>query len=337
MRFGLAVMNDFPRDIVPADRIALLREQVVAARDSGIDSIWALQHYLGNMPTLQPLLLLSALASDCGDMYLGTNMYILPLRHPVGVAEEFATLDHLTNGHAIAGFGMGYRDNEFKTFGVPMDSRVERFEESVAIVRSLWAGRPVTHHGTHFDIENQRLSLEPVQRGGPRIWIGAGPHRVGAERAATLGDAWIIPPHVTPERLGVLLGYFTTHRERLGRVDTPELVVRRELLLDEDRDRARTLGLAARGALSNQYAAFNAPGQAGYRHLASAKAAEEVADQSYLFTDPPGAIAALRALSEQGVTYVVLRMQWYDLPQNQVLRTLALFRDQVLPGLAGPG
>ncbi len=140
MKFGLALMNDFPPGTVAADRIAALREQVRAAAAAGIDSVWVLQHYLGNMPTLQPVPLLSALAADAGDMFLGTNMLILPLRHPVGVAEEFATLDHLSNGHAIAGFGMGYRENEFTSFGVPMNERASRFEESVQIVRSLRSG-----------------------------------------------------------------------------------------------------------------------------------------------------------------------------------------------------
>jgi alkanesulfonate monooxygenase SsuD/methylene tetrahydromethanopterin reductase-like flavin-dependent oxidoreductase (luciferase family) len=335
MRFGLAIMNDFPPEVAPTDRIAQLREQVRLARDAGIESVWVLQHYLGNMPTLQPLLLLAALAADAGGMQLGTNMYILPLRHPVGVAEEFATLDHITGGRAIAGFGMGYRENEFAAFGVPMDSRVARFEESVAVVRSLWTGKPVTYHGKHFDIDGERISLAPVQQGGPRIWIGAGPHRTGAERAASLGDAWIIPPHVTPERLQVLLGYYNDHRELLGRGEASELVVRRELVLDDDPDRARAVGTAARGALTRRYAAFNAPDQTGsYRHLESDRAAVEVADESYLFTDPAGAVAALQSLADQGVTYVVLRMQWYDLAQEQMLRTLELFRRQVRPAFA---
>src|SRR5580693_2707140 len=133
-------MNDFPPGAVAADRVAQLREQVRAAAQSGIDSVWVLQHYLGNMPTLQPLPLLSALAADAGDMFLGTNMFILPLRHPVGVAEEFATLDHLSGGRVIAGFGLGYRENEFASFGVGLDERVERFEESIQIVRGLWSG-----------------------------------------------------------------------------------------------------------------------------------------------------------------------------------------------------
>ena len=331
LKFGLAIMNDFPPHVVPADRLAQLREQARTAADSGISSIWVLQHYLGNMPTLQPLHLLSALAADSGEMMLGTNMYILPLRHPVGVAEEFATLDHLSGGRAIAGFGMGYRENEFAAFGVPMHERVARYRESIEIIRRLWTGQSTTYRGDHFSIDDERISLVPVQPGGPQVWIGAGPHRTGATRAAELGDAWIVPPHVDPEKLAKMMTHYVAERERLHRGPS-ELVVRRELVLDHDPRRAREIGLAARGALTRQYAAFNAPDQLGnYAHLASDAAAQDTADRSYLFTDPDGAIRALKELEAQGLTYIVLRMQWYDLPQEQVLQTLQLFRDEVLP------
>ncbi|HWJ10918.1 MAG TPA: LLM class flavin-dependent oxidoreductase [Nocardioides sp.] len=331
MKFGLAIMNDFPVDVVPADRIALMREQVRAASASGISSVWVLQHYLGGMPTLQPVPTLAALAADAGEMTLGTNMFILPLHHPVQVAEDFATLDHITGGRAVAGFGLGYRENEYESFGIGLDQRVGRFEESIAIIRSLWSGESTTFHGEHFRIEDQRISLRPVQDGGPEIWIGAGPHKKGAERAARLGDAWIVPPHVDPERLQVVLGHYRSERERLDK-GVSKLVVRRELLLDPDRDRARALGLEARGDLTAQYAQYNAPQQGeAYKHLATADSAREVADASYLFTDPEGAVAALKDLEAAGLTHVILRAQWYGLEQAQVLRTLELFREHVLP------
>jgi alkanesulfonate monooxygenase SsuD/methylene tetrahydromethanopterin reductase-like flavin-dependent oxidoreductase (luciferase family) len=332
VRFGLAIMNDFPPGTVPAERIPLLREQVRAAADAGIESVWVLHHYLGNMPTLQPLPLLAALTAEAGDMFLGTNMFILPLSHPVAVAENYATLDHITGGRVIAGFGMGYRENEFESFGIPLSDRVSRYEESVQIIRGLWSGSEVNFSGQHFTVSGQRIGLPPVQPGGPKIWVGAGAHRTGAHRAARLGDAWMVPPHATPERLKKVLSYYQDERERLGRGPARDVIVRRELVLDEDPGKARSIGIAARGALTRQYAQFNAPDQTeSYRHLQSDDAAAEVADQSYLFTDPARAVESLQALEKAGVTYVVLRAQWYDLPQAQMLRTLRLFRDHVRP------
>jgi alkanesulfonate monooxygenase SsuD/methylene tetrahydromethanopterin reductase-like flavin-dependent oxidoreductase (luciferase family) len=330
----LAIMNDFPPGTVPGERIELLREQVAAARAAGIESIFVLQHYLGNMPTLQPIPLLAALASSAAGMTLGTNMFILPLRHPVAVAEEFATLDHLTGGHTVAGFGLGYRENEFESFGVGMAERVRRFDESVHIIRGLWRGAPTTYQGQYYSVTDQHISLVPVRAGGPPIWVGAGSHRAGAARAAALGDGWILAPHTAPDRARRLIDVYRDERARLGLAGPGELVLRRELVLDEDASRARAIGLAARNNLTRRYAEYNAPDATGtYRHLRAEADALDVADQAYLFTDPSTAVAKLRQVAALGIDHVLLRAQWYDLGQEQVLATLRLFGEHVRPAL----
>jgi alkanesulfonate monooxygenase SsuD/methylene tetrahydromethanopterin reductase-like flavin-dependent oxidoreductase (luciferase family) len=332
LRFGLALMNDFPPGVVPASRIGALREQVQAASAAGIDSIWVLQHYLGSMPTLQPLHLLAALSPFSGDMALGTNMFILPLRHPIAAAEEFSTLDHLSGGRAVAGLGLGYRENEFRAFGVPLSERLGRFTESVEIMRRLWTGERVSYSGRYFDFADEKISLAPVQAGGPPIWIGAGALPKAVERAARLGEAWIIPPHVGSERLRELLATYQAARVKYGKDPAGELVVRREILLDDDAEAAWAAGAQARVALTTEYSRYNRPDNtAEYQHLASEQDAIERARESYLFTDPDTAITRLKELEAMGVTTVVLRMQWFDLPQERVLQSLELFAKRVLP------
>ena len=332
LRFGLAIMNDFPPGEVPARRIGALREQVETAAGSGISSIWVLQHYLGTMPTLQPLHLLSALTPYSGDMKLGTNMFILPLRHPIGLAEEFSTLDHLSDGRAIAGLGLGYRENEFAAFGVNIKQRLGRFNESVEIMRKLWSGERVSHAGRYFSFEDEKISLPPVQPGGPPIWVGAGGQPPAVERAAKLGDAWLIPPHVTGDRLRELLAVYRDARVAHGRGEAEELVVRREILLHDDAEEAWRLGSQARVALTAEYGRYNRPDTSvDYDHLKSAEEAEQRARDAYLFTDPDTAIAKLKEVEAMGITTVVLRMQWFGLPQEQVLHSLQLFAERVLP------
>jgi len=331
LKFGMVVMSEFPPGVVPASRLPLMREQVRAGREAGLSSAWVLQHYLCAMPTFQPVPLLAALASDAGEMTLGSNMFILPLRHPVDVAEDFSTLDHVTGGRAVAGFGLGYRENEYDAFGIPLTDRLGRFEESIAIIRGLWSGEETSYDGKHFHVPPSRISLPPVQPGGPPVWVGSGPHRAGARRAATLGDAWIIPPHVAPDRLVRLLDCYREERDRLSRGPS-ELVVRRELVLDEDPAAARRIGIAAHARLNEKYAEYNSPQEGqNFRHIRDASAAEQVADAAYLFTDPEGAVRALQELEKQGVTYVIFRMQWYDLGQDVVLKTLQMLTDEVLP------
>lgn len=332
LTFGLAIMNDFAPSISPASRIPLMREQVRAASESGIRSIWVLNHYLGNMATLQPVPALAALAEHAGDMTLGTNMFILPLHEPVDVAEQFATLDQITGGRTVAGFGMGYRSNEYTAFGLSMDDRVARYEESIEIIRALWRNESVTFSGEHFSIDGESIGIPPARAGGPPIWVGAGVHKTGASRAARLGDAWIIPPHAPLEKLLPIIDFYRAERERFGRPPAQEIVLRRELVLDPDPARAREIGLAARGANTAMYAAFEAPDKTdAYKHLKGQDKMAETADHSYLFTDPETAVASLKELEENGITHVILRMQWFELEQDRMLRTLELFRDQVLP------
>lgn len=335
LRFGLALQNDFPPGSDVQSRIAQLREQAQEAARGGIDSLWVLQHYLGSMPTLQPVHLLSALVEDSGDLGLGTNMYILPLRHPAGVAEEFSTLDNLSGGRARAGFGMGYRENEFASFGIPMEERIGRYTESIEIIRALWRGEPVTYEGKYFKLDNEKISLPPVQAGGPPIFVGAGAHKKGIERAAKLGDAWIVPPHVTGDRLTRAAELYRAARAENGSDPaTDRFMIRRELVLHEDREEALREGAEARTRLTAEYGKYNAPDKtADYAQLTDKKAAEEKATDAYIFTDPDGAVEQFRELEAQGVTDIVLRMQWFDLPHERMIKTLRLFREEVLPRL----
>jgi alkanesulfonate monooxygenase SsuD/methylene tetrahydromethanopterin reductase-like flavin-dependent oxidoreductase (luciferase family) len=340
MRFGYVLVNDFPAGEIAAERVGPLLEQVRAARRAGIDSVWMSQHYLGNMPTLQPWPLLGRISADSGSMKIGTNVFIAPLVHPVECAENFATVDHLSRGNAIAGLGMGYRGNEFESFGIPMEERIGRYTESVEIIRALWSGEPTSYRGEHFALDEQRISLTPLNPGGLPIWIGAGPHTKGAKRAAALGDAWIMAPHVTLAEIARLQGIYRAELEALGRPLDGPFVVRRDVFLDHDPERAFRLAGEARLRQTESYAQFDLPDRsASYRHLEGdvATGAQRVAEESYLFTDPAGCIAGLRELEELGIDYVILRMQWPGMPQEETLRSLELFRDEVMPSFTPSG
>jgi len=111
------------------------------------------------------------------------------LRHPVDVAEDFATLDHITGGRAVAGFGMGYRDNEFESFGIPMSDRVGRFEESINIIRRLWSGERTTFDGAHYQLLDAPFQPKSLQPGGLPVLIGgSGPRMM--RLIARHADIW---------------------------------------------------------------------------------------------------------------------------------------------------
>ena len=184
---------------------------------------------------------------------VGTAVLLPALRNPVLLAHQVATLDQVSAGRVILGVGIASDvaniRAEFRAAGVPFEKRVGTMMEGLRLARALWSGKPVDWDG-RWHVEQGVIGPVPHQPGGPPIWVGAGVHRTGARRAARLGDAWVVPPHASPEQLTPVLDLYRSERERLGRGPAREVVVRRELVLDEDPDRAMAVGIVFTGAVT---------------------------------------------------------------------------------------
>src|SRR2546428_11016881 len=118
-------------------------------------------------------------------MTLGTGVLLLPLHHPVEIAEQLATLDVITDGHLIFGVGLGYRDVENVAMGHDPKERVGRLIEGLEIVERLWSGEPVAYEGRHFSLRGERISMRPLQNPRPPIWLAPTAAR-GVQPAAGL-------------------------------------------------------------------------------------------------------------------------------------------------------
>jgi alkanesulfonate monooxygenase SsuD/methylene tetrahydromethanopterin reductase-like flavin-dependent oxidoreductase (luciferase family) len=107
--------------------------------------------------------------------------------HPLHVAEIGSVIDNISLGRLILGVGLGQRERS--AFGIPEKGVVQRFEESIEVIRRAWKEETFSFHGDHFKLDNVRVSPRPVQPGGPPIWIGA-ISRPGLLRAGRAGDGW---------------------------------------------------------------------------------------------------------------------------------------------------
>src|SRR3954449_11748005 len=129
-------------------KIDELVELVELVDRSGYDSLWVGDHVSFAVPVLDPLLQLAQAAMASRRLTLGTNVYLLPLRHPAPVAKQVATLDHLCEGRLIFGVGVGGEfPKEFEVCGVPLTERGARLSEAIPILRHLWSGQPASHAG----------------------------------------------------------------------------------------------------------------------------------------------------------------------------------------------
>lgn len=132
---------------------------------------------------------LTAMAAHVDDLDLMANILILPIYHPIHLAERICSIDHLMDGKTRWGVSLGYRESELVNFGVSMDDRVSRFIESIEVVKRLLEGDRFDHDGDHYQFKDGFVRPQPVQNPRPKFW-GGGNADVAIKRAAYRCDGF---------------------------------------------------------------------------------------------------------------------------------------------------
>jgi probable F420-dependent oxidoreductase len=159
----------------------------------------------------------TAMAMVTSRLKLSTAVYVLPLRQPIEVAKATGTVARISNNRLILGAGAGWMKEEFDAYGVDFSSRGRRMDETIEVLRKLWGGGFVEHHGEFFDFEE--LALEPAPEQPVPIYIG-GDSRVALRRAARVGQGWIGAGN-TIDEVPALLEQLATFRREYGRENEP--------------------------------------------------------------------------------------------------------------------
>jgi len=149
--------------------------QVDAAERMGLDAMWLAElHFIPERSVLaSPMLLAAAIAQRTRTMKIGTAVQVLPLCHPLRLAEEVATVDQLSDGRLIFGVGRSGFAHTYATYGVDYGESRERFAETLAIVKRAFSEERFSHRGKYFAYDNVRLSPKPVQTPWPEIRVAA--------------------------------------------------------------------------------------------------------------------------------------------------------------------
>lgn len=172
---------------LPADAGAFAAT-VDALEDLGFDSLWLSERVSG--PNPDPIVGLAVAAGRTTRMKLGTSVQVVPGRNPALLAQSLASLDVLSGGRFLPGFGLGGVDpREQQAFGVRREERAPLFDEVVPLLRRMWTEDTVTHDGPRYSYSDLRVRPHPVQR-PPDIWFGG---RAASElrRVGRLGDGWL--------------------------------------------------------------------------------------------------------------------------------------------------
>src|SRR5205814_6205695 len=139
--------------------------QVDAAERMGLDAMWLAElHFNPERSVLaSPLILAAAIAERTKRMKIGTAVQVLPLCHPLRLAEEVATIDQLSNGRLIFGIGRSGFAHTYKTYGVDYGESRERFAETLEIVKRAFTEERFSHKGKYYAYDNVRRSPQPMQ------------------------------------------------------------------------------------------------------------------------------------------------------------------------------
>lgn len=210
MKFGVTLSTLRPEQFM---------EVAVAADELGYESVWLAEHLIWpadieepaagthmqgrvpkRLPLFDPFAVLSAIASRTTRVRLGTNIYLLALRHPFVGARGFATLDLLSAGRAIAGVGAGWLKQEWSACGLPFDLRGRMLDEAIVICKKLWTQDRTEFAGRHYRFEPVVFYPKPLQPNGVPIVVG-GESKAALRRAATLADGWMSMFPQTPSSI----------------------------------------------------------------------------------------------------------------------------------------
>ena len=333
MRFGLILTNQHPPGQPAAERFQETIEQVRLARDLGFEVLCFGQHFLSNeFQMLAAPIAAARLAAEAGTMRVGITIYLLPLLNPVAIAEEAASLDVITGGRSIFGIGLGYREVEDNAFGLNPGERVARLRSHLDVIKGLWTGRPVDFDAPYCRLDGATMALRPVQQPHPPIWVAANNDRA-VERAAEIGDTWVLNPHATVATLERQMGLYRAALERLGKPFPAELPMMREICVADSREEALRL---ARPSLEEKYRAYVAWGQ--HKALPEGddmtQAFDELLRDRFIIGSPAECADEIqRSASAVGADTMIFRLSWPGMPQDVILRSLRLLGEQVRPRL----
>jgi probable F420-dependent oxidoreductase len=196
VKIGVCSANSGP--YTTRHMLSILADAVEAA---GVESVWVSEHVVlmdprrspspmeAEDPILDPVTALAFLAGRTSSVRLGTGVIVLPLRNPVVLAKELATVDVLSGGRLIFGVGVGYIAREFEAVGVPFGGRGARIEEYLAAIRAIWTQEHPAYAGQTVSFQGVQARPRPLQRPHPQVVMGGYAPAV-MRRAVREADGW---------------------------------------------------------------------------------------------------------------------------------------------------
>jgi alkanesulfonate monooxygenase SsuD/methylene tetrahydromethanopterin reductase-like flavin-dependent oxidoreductase (luciferase family) len=349
MEFGYFTLSDnhYANNSRNANEfVANIVSEAVYAEEIGLHSAWIGEHHFSTLGVLScPDLVLSNVAARTQRIRLAPAVTVLPLHHPIRVAEQWATLDLLSGGRVDFAAGRGYDRREYLPFKVSFEDNQAIFEEGLEVVRRLWASDgPISHHGNYYQFDNVSITPKPIQR--PLPAYVASFSKPSIELAGKLGCGLVVAPFAAAMTFGGLNEVAQFYREACARHGRqPGRLMCSYFIHFADNDRELE---AARARQIRYYrecvlAAFpsdpnNVP--PSYRYFIGIVdrlkevRPEDLTENSVLLGSPAQIAESLKRVESVGFDEVILYFNVGLKPHAQVKEEMARFMAEVAPAFA---
>lgn len=305
-----------------------VRSLVDAASAAGFSSVWAGESFA--FGSVSPLAVIASLI-DHTDLGLGA-LVLLPAWHPLRLAREAASLDHLSLGRFSLGLGIGRPDIQ-RMFGIDPSTVAAWFDDAIGALRHFWGG------GTEFHGTTLRLhglaQPKPIRPGGPPIWIGGSITR-SVRRAAKLGDGYYAS---TTYPFSLVSRQAEMYKSFSGVDKEPRIAVNRFVVVAPTSEEARATARTHLGESIRRYAAHGSFGASWVRRSGddSDDLVDELGPSIWLVGDPGEVREALVPYLRLGVEEIHARVSAPGMPLELARQTIGLLGSEVLPGIDSNG
>jgi alkanesulfonate monooxygenase SsuD/methylene tetrahydromethanopterin reductase-like flavin-dependent oxidoreductase (luciferase family) len=342
MNFGTFLLMQSPSAQSSEEMYARAVEHAQQAEELGFRNVWLAEHHFSTYGYVgRPVQVATYLAARTSRIRVGTAVIVVPLHHPLVIAEEIAALDVLSGGRCDIGLGRGYQYYEFERLGLELESARARWDESIDIIVKALAGEPFTYHGSLFEIPETTVFPAPLQKPHPPMWVTA---QSPASVEATVRRGF-----------NLLTGGFGVPVERMAEFRTlfdrltaehpsdcvPDVGVQRAVYVTEDPEDARDAAEHARWnmrvtlSLRNHYEQVDRGHAVAVPMPTKEPSTDELLERFVVVGNPDTVIRQIQRIQELvGISHFNCSFWFGDLDQKRVLKSMELFAREVMPAFA---
>jgi len=340
MDIGTFLLMQSPSKASSQEIYARGLEQAQAAETLGFRNCWLGEHHFSTYGYLsRPAQFATHIAAKTTTLRVGTAVIVVPLHHPLVIAEEIATLDLLSGGRVDIGFGRGYQNYEFERFGLDLEQAKNRWDESLDIILSALKGTAFSYDGKHYKVPDTVVFPQPRQAPHPPIWIVAqSPYAL--EAAVRRGfDVLTGGFGVTVDHLATFGKMFEEVVAKVKPPKKPRVGVQRAIYVAVNDADARD---AAEHALWNMRVTLSLRNH--YEQVENGKAIpvmpksepsiDDLIERYLVIGSPETCIRQIKRLQAvMGISHFNCSFWFGDLDQKRVLRSMERFSKEVMPAI----